>query len=303
MLPVLLLLASALLPAATGRYTTDRVTVEWVDRSRPEPLDANHGYRTLAVDVWYPIGTSSTSPVLIFSPGGGMKAGAYTAQLGDLASHGYIVAAITPPYDNERRWPKIPSVEGEWNLNQLDWHARDIRFVLDKLSEPNGGRPFAGHMDLRHVGAFGHSFGGVAAAQACQTDARFTACLNQDGMAGWRPFNVNSGVWRPKQRFMMIYRAVPPGPPPAEFAELLTVLMHGYETAMQTVPGGAYEVALDSSKTTHMDFSDENKRPEVMATFRSLTLAFFDQTLRGKRSPLLDGKSQSEVVQSVRRFN
>src|ERR1051326_2318579 len=98
-----------------------------------------------------------------------------------------------------------------------------------------------------------HSVIRSAAAQACQTDARFTACLNQDGMAGWRPFNVNSGVWRPKQRFMMIYRAVPPGPPPAEFAELLKVLMHGYETAMQTVPGGAYEVALDSSKTTHMD--------------------------------------------------
>jgi len=66
----------------------------------------------------------------------------YAAQLSDLASHGFIVAAITHPYDgivsayrdghvvkyDAKRWPKIPSVEGEWNLNQLDWHARDSRF-------------------------------------------------------------------------------------------------------------------------------------------------------------------------------
>src|SRR4029077_15902216 len=185
-------LEAAALPPPTGPFAVGRVTVEWTDRSRPEPLDANHGYRTLAVDVWYPAQSSARAPLLIFSPGGGMGREAYAAQLSDLASHGFIVAALTHPYDNERRWPKIPSVEGEWNLNQLDWHTRDIRFVLDKLSEPNGGQPFAGHIDLRRIGALCHSLGGVAAAQACQTDARFTACLNEDGMAGWRPFNVNS---------------------------------------------------------------------------------------------------------------
>ncbi len=39
------------------------------------------------------------SPVLIFSPGGGMIREVYTSQLEDLASHGYVVAAISHPYD------------------------------------------------------------------------------------------------------------------------------------------------------------------------------------------------------------
>src|SRR5215467_4096262 len=37
--------------------------------------------------------------VLIFSPGGGLVREVYAAQLEDLASHGFVVAAVTHPYD------------------------------------------------------------------------------------------------------------------------------------------------------------------------------------------------------------
>jgi hypothetical protein len=47
--------------------------------------------------------------------------------------------------------------------------------------------PFAGHLDFSRVGAFGHSFGGMAAAHACQIDRRIKACLNQDGLAAMQP--------------------------------------------------------------------------------------------------------------------
>ena len=40
-------LDTAALPAVTGPYSVGRVTVEWTDRSRMEPLVADHGYRTL----------------------------------------------------------------------------------------------------------------------------------------------------------------------------------------------------------------------------------------------------------------
>lgn len=43
--------------------------------------------------------SAKRSPVLIFSPGGGMVREVYAAQLEDLASHGYIVAAISHTYD------------------------------------------------------------------------------------------------------------------------------------------------------------------------------------------------------------
>jgi len=112
------------------------------------------------------------APVLLFSPGGGMIRELYSSQMEDLASHGYIVAAMTHSYDgfltilpdgtsiayDERRWPKIPSVEGEANLNQLEWHTADILAVLDDLSRLNGSSslqsPIAGHIDLTRVGAF-----------------------------------------------------------------------------------------------------------------------------------------------------
>src|SRR5215475_12638094 len=39
--------------------------------------------------------SAEQSPVLIFSPGGGMVREVYTAQLEDLASHGYVIAAVS----------------------------------------------------------------------------------------------------------------------------------------------------------------------------------------------------------------
>src|SRR5215813_572123 len=110
--------------------------------------------------------SAQKSPLLIFSPGGGMPREIYAAQLEDLASHGYVVAAISHPYDaivtifpdgreiaySEQRWPKPPSLEGEANLNQLEWHANDLRFVLDELTRANrdssSSLPFAGHLDF-----------------------------------------------------------------------------------------------------------------------------------------------------------
>src|SRR5882672_11470224 len=104
----------------------------------------------------------------------------YAAQLEDLASRGYVIAAISHPYDgivtlfpdgrkinySDKRSPTTPSVEGEANLNQLEWHASDIRFVLVELTRANlassSAPPFGGHIGLSHVGAFGHSLGGIA---------------------------------------------------------------------------------------------------------------------------------------------
>lgn len=393
----LLLIATALeagvLPAPTGPYRVGRVTVEWTDRSRMEPLAEDRGYRTLPVDIWYPadassgppapyldiaaferaIGAAGTrrqlapaydvikdgraqthavaaapftrainrAPVIIFSPGGGMVREVYAAQLSDLASHGFIVTAITHPYDgivtvyrdghtvkyDAKRWPQTPDFPGTWSLNQLDWHARDIRFVLDQLVEANRAPaptlPFAGHLDLTRVGALGHSFGGVAAAKACQTDQRISACLNEDGLAGKQPFDVNGGHWSKHQRYMLIQIAGETGPPPdeeltkmhltrAQATDTLARLDRDHDAALR-LPGGSYEVVMNRSKAAHMDFTDlpilgaktqedADTREHLLATVRSLTLAFFEQSLRGKRSAVLENAAPGQFVQSAQRF-
>ena len=278
------------------------------------------------------------SPVLIFSPGGGMISELYTSQLEDLASHGYVVAAITHSYDgffavfpdgshvayDSKRWPQQPSLEGEANLNQLEWHADDIRVVLGELSRAPSTLPFSGRLDLAHVGAFGHSFGGIAAAHACQKDQRIRACLNQDGAVAMQPYFPDARGWGMDQPFMLIERAQRMEPPSdQELAQMKLTrervneirkrLDANRDRVLRATGKGAYRVVLQRSVTTHTDFTDlqvlgaptsdeRETRERIMAVVRDYTRAFFDRYLKGMRSPLLDAKVTDQFVESVERF-
>jgi len=287
--------------------------------------------------------SAEQSPVLIFSPGGGMVREVYTAQLEDLASHGYVIAAISHPYDaivtllpdgkqiiySDKRWPTTPSVEGEASLNQLEWHANDIRFVLDELTRANrassSALPFAGRLDLSHVGAFGHSFGGIAAAHACQLDRRFKACLNEDGVVAKRPLFLDDRGWAMDQAFMLILHDPPTRPltdeqiaqmrmPRQRVEALVRRLDADQAAALRNAGKGSYRVRLRSEKVAHMDFSDlpllgahdrsdAEKRAAILTTVRSYVLAFFDQYLRGVNSELLDETAPpNEFVDGIQSF-
>jgi pimeloyl-ACP methyl ester carboxylesterase len=281
------------------------------------------------------------SPVLIFSPGGGMVRELYAAQLEDLASHGYVVAAISHTYDafavvfpggtdilySSKRWPATPSFEGEANFNQLEWHADDISFVLNQLSRLNAAGtdslPFAGHLDLERVGAFGHSFGGIAAAHACQEDQRIKACLNQDGENGMKPFYLDARGRGMDQPFMFIERAPRRSPPTDEelaqmkitrtrLNEILSGLRAYQDRALRST-GATFHVVLRQDTTTHMDFSDlpilaasnvtdAHARTQIMAVVRAYTRAFFDRYLMKAKAPLLDEKPTNQFVDAVERF-
>jgi len=287
-------------------------------------------------------GKATRRPVLIFSPGGGMVREAYAAQLEDLASHGYIIAAISHPFDailvvlpggksieyDSKRWPTIPSLEGVVNLNQLEWHAEDIRFVLDQLIAAHDSAspelPFAPYIDPQSVGAFGHSFGGMAAARACQMDSRLKACLDQDGVAAKQPYSLGPRGWGMDQAFMLIERA-----PSAtslsdqELAQLkltrqkaddlLRRIDEKHKDALRNTGKGSYDVVLTNKNTSHMDFSDLSilgaqtaaefqMRKEFLEVVEEYTRAFFSEYLGGRAEPLLDGSAGSGLVVRVERF-
>jgi pimeloyl-ACP methyl ester carboxylesterase len=284
-------------------------------------------------------GSLRRSPLLIFSPGGGMIRELYTAQLEDLASHGYVVSAITHTYDgflaifpdgssvayDNRRWPSQPSLEGEANLNQLEWHADDIRFVLDELSHAPSSVPFAGRLDLSRVGAFGHSFGGIVAAHACQKDERIKACLNQDGAVAKQPYLLDARGWGMDQAFMLIERAPRTEPPSdQELAEmnltrdranaLLDRLNSRRDRELHATAKGTYLVVLQSNGTSHMDFSDlgvlgartpaeQETKQRVLAVVNGYTRAFFDRYLKEAKSSFLETKSGDSLVETVQRFS
>lgn len=271
-------------------------------------------------------------PVLVFSHGFGVLSRLYSGQLEDLASHGYVVAAIAHTYETmvtvfpdgrsvpfaSEAWTAATKTEEAsiaYGNGRMRWWADDARFVLDQLARedrrgPPRRAPFAGHLDLRRVGVFGHSSGGRAAALACRNDRRVKACLNQDGLAMKLPFDTGTipGFAQP---FLVFVRPPPPGKPTDEelaqmgltwpaLEALIRKLDAGQEAAMQSTGRGSYRVTLSMPGVSHMSFGDQpilqaagdpgrtEQSVRNLETIRAYTRAFFDKSLRGARNTLLD---------------
>jgi predicted dienelactone hydrolase len=282
-------------------------------------------------------------PALIFSPGNQMNVALYAAQIEDLASHGYIVVGMDHPYESlgvlypdgriarysEEKRPKqgSPNFQEEvarFYRRRVDWRAADASFVLNQLEKLDAGKTpgqFSGRLDLARVGAFGHSIGGVAAAQTCQSDRRFKACLNLDGKAKSLSFFPDADGKGPEQPFMTFEKALPE-PTEKQLAEWKTTReqverareqMRNHEAELlKTMKSGGYRVTLRGA--THQSFSDEplilpfgdadakaadRRRTQII---RAYTLAFFDQTLRNRNSILLKSPSIDSPEVAVERF-
>ncbi|GII05356.1 lipase [Planobispora takensis] len=145
--------------------------------------------------------------VVLFSHGFGADRASGTALVEDLASHGYVVAAIDHTYDAgavefpDRRVethaassppPNFDDPQDPVATKAVAARQADVRFVLDRLGALNRGRDvppgahalpkgLKGAFDLSRVGVFGHSLGGATSAAAMHADARIRAGANLDG--------------------------------------------------------------------------------------------------------------------------
>jgi pimeloyl-ACP methyl ester carboxylesterase len=151
--------------------------------------------------------TGGRRPVLIFSHGLSWPSVMYQAFLEDLASHGFVVVAVTHPYGAVVTLPDgralpyaaIPAglTDAARDSALADYvrtWAEDLRFVASQLPAIDGGSsPVAGHLDLDRVGVFGHSYGGSASALALD-HPRIRAGLAMEGLVRdtmMRPFHVS----------------------------------------------------------------------------------------------------------------
>lgn len=144
-------------------------------------------------------------PIVLFSPGMGMPREASTAQAEDLASHGFVVVAMSHTYESlatefpggrveKSMLPQTGDVdEVKAQVGQaMQVRVADTRFVLDRLADlsvgidPDAeGHPLpsnlAGMLDLSKIAMFGHSLGGATAAQVMHDDPRVAAGVDLDG--------------------------------------------------------------------------------------------------------------------------
>ncbi|MGH9937826.1 MAG: alpha/beta hydrolase family protein, partial [Blastocatellia bacterium] len=213
-------------------------------------------------------------PVVVFAPGGGMKGLIYHVLLEDLASHGWVVAAIDPPYNAravrfpdgrvlgnlqpaERGWPQTRNREENRRYYQeriVHW-SRDVSFVIDQLTAlDRGNGPFARRLDLqRGVGVFGHSRGGQAAGAVRLLDDRVRGGINIDGTQGEYPFMPVKGEdVSGSQPFLWIQAPLPPPPTDehlqrarrtrAEYDAEIQRIMAIWNRKLGAVTGGAMRV-------------------------------------------------------------
>jgi dienelactone hydrolase len=128
-------------------------------------------------------------PIVIFSHGIGMSRFLYSAFCEELASHGYIIVGIDHPYlANIIRLPDGRMINFSIKTDDQKHEAigneiGDVRFVLNQLEKLNQdkGSIFFQHLDEKHIGMFGHSFGGLVTTNICQQDDRVIAGINMAG--------------------------------------------------------------------------------------------------------------------------
>ncbi|WP_224282563.1 hypothetical protein [Streptomyces sp. LS1784] len=234
-------------------------------------------------------------PVVLFSPGSGGVRTQNTAWAEELASHGYVVAALDHPYDSaavvladgrtittETASTGDPAKDEELAAGWTAVRAADLGFVLtrlDGLDRGEGADPLTGRLDTGRAAVTGHSMGGAAALQAARQDRRFDAVIDLDGY----PHGPASPAL--DQPTLALTQAVTPATDPRYLPRLTEALGSSTATSYRlTVPGAAHLTFMDGPLylppvPSIVGSLGRTGSPRVVA---AATLAFLDSVLRGK---------------------
>ncbi|MFE9629833.1 alpha/beta hydrolase family protein [Streptomyces sp. NPDC006463] len=238
-------------------------------------------------------------PLIVLSPGFTVPRATLTALAEDLASRGYVVAAVDHAYESAgTAFPggrvleclACEKVEAAGGMRAVsDTRARDVSFLLDRLTGRDPAWRHAGLIDASRIAMAGHSIGGASAAAAMATDPRVRAGVNMDG--GFATPVPETGLGG---RPFMLLGTQNRGPGGNQNWDLQWPKLDGWKR---------WITFADSGHFTFSDFpvfGDQLGLPDPQAPLsgaRSVELtrryvgAFFDQHLRGVPQPVLDGPS------------
>lgn len=255
-------------------------------------------------------------PVLVYAAGAGDPRTWGTALVEEMASRGYVVVTVDHTYESPGVQFPDGSVKDAGPLMKAFEEAQrngtvprllqrtvgtrvaDSRFVIDRLgSLPNG---LSRVVDRRRVGMFGHSAGGIAAAETMYEDRRVTAGIDLDGTLEYNPEPEGThlmpvarhGLDRP---FLLMGSDRPTEPAWRSF------LGHGSGWKRHlTLRGSQHQAYTDLSALlpqAGVDRATLEKNvgtvdpARAVAAQRAYVTAFFDRWLKGRDTGLLDGPS------------
>jgi dienelactone hydrolase len=137
--------------------------------------------------------------VVVLEPGMGLAAPQFTTLAEGLASHGYVVAGVTPTFSanvsvvddrlvgstSKGNPPDLGVHHGaaqETGDRLLATWVADARFARTKVGQLGDQHGIlGGHIDGTRATYVGHSFGGAAALQACHDDSGCAGAVDLDG--------------------------------------------------------------------------------------------------------------------------
>lgn len=233
-------------------------------------------------------------PLVVLSPGFGDPRMVLTSLATDLASHGYVVALVGHTYEdsgetlaNGQTPPCAICDDPAFDFDSVTAsRALDVSFVIDQLTHGTTAWRLAHLIDKHEIGMAGHSIGGAAAATTMIADPRVRAGVNMDGT--FHPAPMPGQINRP---FLMLGAAAYHSAGGDNWGQAWAAL-------------GGYKKWLAVTGANHPSFTDVDLLEEEagfptppldpergIVITREYVTAFFDQTLKGIHSPLLDGPS------------
>ncbi|MFB4317761.1 alpha/beta hydrolase family protein [Actinomadura sp. 21ATH] len=283
------------------------------------------GARTHAAES-APAAGGGARPVVLYSPGFGVPRALGTTLAEELVSRGYVVVTMDHTYESgpvefpggRVEGQRLPEGGPERLRTALDARVRDTGLVLDRLAALRAGRnPDAegrrlpaglGRMlDLSRVGMFGHSAGGIQAAEAMRTDRRVDAGINMDGAMQYADDDLVPVAEEGLSRPFMLMGAATGGRPQTHRTSPSWKAFWSSSTGWKRdlyVPAGSHytftdlqtvlpqlDERLDIPAQARRDFIGTVHPDRVTASQRAYVTAFFDRHLRHRPAPLLNRPS------------
>lgn len=304
----------------TGEFEVEQTGAILVDKTRVDEFENDGSYREIPVHFYYPAAKSGTYPLVVFSHGAFGYYKSNFSTYSELASHGYIVAALDHPHHSvftkdtngktvivdskfindamkigngtDVSSSEVFNITESWMKLRTD----DISFVIDsvKAAKDNGidkswnaeNEKVLSNVikmtDTDKIGCMGHSLGGAASVELARVRDDINAVIDLDGTVLGEVESVENEKCIIDER-------------PYETPAL--ILGEGSSDE----EGGAYanvttDFAANSENVTlvffkdagHMDFTDLCMLSPVLASSLSESHADGEQVLRKTNELVLD---------------